>query len=246
MADFAGQVAVVTGAGSGIGKAIALGLVAKKATVCLVGRRQEVLEVAAQEMSGRGKCYPADVTSDEAVTGLVESVSMDFGRLDILVHNAAIFASGTLESASIDDLDRQYRTNVRAPYRLTQVMLPMLKASQGQVVFVNSSVGLGAATAHGRQYAITKHALRALADSLRAEVNPLGIRVLSVYPGRTATHLQEDIHKLEGKTYKPECLLQPSDVADIIIQALVLPRTAEVTDISIRPMLKGQTGRAFR
>ncbi len=239
MPDLAGQVALVTGAGSGIGKAIAMGLIAEGATVCLVGRRSEVLEAAAQEMSSQGKCYPADVSSDKDLARLSADISKDFGRLDILVHNAGIFISGTLENSSIDDLDSQYRTNVRAPYRLTQIMLPMLKASQGQVVFINSSVGLGIGAVDDGQYAITKHALRAMADSLRAEVNLLGIRVLSVYPGRTATSIQEEIHKLKGEIYRTECLLQSSDVADVVIQALVLSRTAEVTDISIRPMLKG-------
>jgi NAD(P)-dependent dehydrogenase (short-subunit alcohol dehydrogenase family) len=239
MLDFVGQVAVVTGAGSGIGKAITLGLAARGADICLVGRRREILEATVQGMSGHGKCYPADVTSDEAVDWLSAAVLRDFGRLDILVHSAAAFATGPMESASIDDLDRQYRTNVRAPYRLTQVMLAMLKASRGQVVFINSGVGLSNATANGGQYAVTKHALRAVADSLRAEVNALGVRVLSVYPGRTATPMQQMVHKLEGKIFKPERLLQPSDVADAIIHALALPRTAEVTDVSIRPMLNG-------
>jgi NADP-dependent 3-hydroxy acid dehydrogenase YdfG len=237
MSDFVGQVAVVTGAGSGIGKAIALQLAARGATLCLVGRRHEALQTTAQGISSRWKCYPTDVTSDEALIRLAADVFRDFGRLDILVHSAVAFALGSLESASIDDFDRLYRTNVRGPYRLTQVLLPMLKASQGQVVFINSSAGLSSATPNQGQYASTKHALRAVADNLRAEVNALGIRVLSVYPGRTATPLQQVVHKLEGKIFNPERLLQPSDIADTVIQAIALPRTAEVTDISIRPML---------
>jgi NADP-dependent 3-hydroxy acid dehydrogenase YdfG len=88
------------------------------------------------------------------------------------------------------------------------------------------------------QYGAMKHALKAIADSLRAEVNPKGIRVLSVYLGRTATPMQADIHREEGKIYRPEALLQPCDVASTIIHAITLPRTAEITDISIRPMKK--------
>jgi NADP-dependent 3-hydroxy acid dehydrogenase YdfG len=88
------------------------------------------------------------------------------------------------------------------------------------------------------QYAATKHALKAVADSLRAEVNSQGIRVLSVYPGRTATPTQESLHALEGKPYRPTRLLQPEDVAAVVMNALCLPRTAEVTDIHIRPMMK--------
>ena len=88
------------------------------------------------------------------------------------------------------------------------------------------------------QYDLTKHALKAIADSLRGEVNPDGVRVLSVYLGRTASEMQERIHQAEGRPYRPELLLQPQDVASVIVNALSLPRTAEVTDIHIRPMLK--------
>jgi NADP-dependent 3-hydroxy acid dehydrogenase YdfG len=144
----------------------------------------------------------------------------------------------TLEAARIEDLDVQYSVNVRAPYMLTQHLLPLLTAAQGQIVFVNSTVGLMAKRPEVGQYGATKHALRAVADSLREEVNANGIRVLSVYLGRTATPLQETIHRLEGREYHPEALLQPDDVAAVVLQALFLPPTAEVTDISIRPMRK--------
>jgi NADP-dependent 3-hydroxy acid dehydrogenase YdfG len=88
------------------------------------------------------------------------------------------------------------------------------------------------------QYDATKHALKAIADSLRAEVNSYGVRVLSVYPGRTATDMQARIHKAEDRSYRPELLLQPADVASVILNALLVPRTAEVTDIHIRPLMK--------
>jgi NADP-dependent 3-hydroxy acid dehydrogenase YdfG len=73
---------------------------------------------------------------------------------------------------------------------------------------------------------------------LRQEVNEQGIRVLCVYPGRTATSRQERLYAKEGKPYRPELLLQPEDIATMVVAALSLPRTAEVTDINIRPMLK--------
>jgi short-subunit dehydrogenase len=92
------------------------------------------------------------------------------------------------------------------------------------------------------QYAATKHALKAIADCLREEVNPKGVRVLTVYLGRTATAMQEAVHRQEGRVYRPETLLQPEDVATMVVQALMLPYTAEVTDISIRPMVKHKCG----
>jgi NADP-dependent 3-hydroxy acid dehydrogenase YdfG len=116
-------------------------------------------------------------------------------------------------------------------------MLPLLKSSRGQIVFINSSAGL-AARPNAGQFSATQHALKALADSTRAEVNEHGIRVLSVYPGRTATSRQAALYASTGSQYRPELLLQPEDIASVILNAITLPRTAEVTDITIRPLQK--------
>ena len=113
----------------------------------------------------------------------------------------------------------------------------MLKADQGQVVFINSSSALTAKPMTA-QYDSTKHALKAIADSLRGEINKHGVRVLSVYLGRTASEMQERIHRMRGKALSTGVLLQPEDVASVVVNALSLTRTAEVTDISIRPMIK--------
>lgn len=88
------------------------------------------------------------------------------------------------------------------------------------------------------QYSATKYALRAFADSLRDEVNADGLRVLSVFLGRTASPMQATLHEMEKKTYNPERLIQPEDVAAIVLAALSVPYTAEVTDIHIRPLRK--------
>jgi NADP-dependent 3-hydroxy acid dehydrogenase YdfG len=88
------------------------------------------------------------------------------------------------------------------------------------------------------QYAATKHALRAFTNSLRQEVNADSVRVLSVFLGRTATPMQQAIHAQEGKPYHSERLIQPEDVAAVVVNALSLPRTAEVTEIHMRPFLK--------
>jgi len=120
---------------------------------------------------------------------------------------------------------------------LTQLLLADLTASRGQIVFVNSSQGLKAAPGVG-QFAATQHALKAVADSLRQEVNQEGVRVLTVFPGRTATPRTADICRLEGIPYQPELLLQPEDIATMISAALMLPRTGEVTNISLRPLHK--------
>ena len=130
-----------------------------------------------------------------------------------------------------------FRSNVRGHYSLTRTMLPLLRKSLGQIVFVNSSAGLRS-PANAGQFSATQHAFRSTADSLRDEVNADGIRVLSIFPGRTATPRMEKLFAKEGRAYKPELLLQPEDVAEMVTHSLRLPRTAEVTDINIRPMQK--------
>lgn len=240
MKTFTDQFAIVTGASSGIGKAIALELAEKGATLCLLGRNLQTLTAIANSIPAsfpRSVCFQVDLTLDEDIHQLKARLEQDFGHVDLLVHSAGVISLGQLATAPVEDFDWQYRTNVRAPYALTQALLPLLIPRQGQIVFINSSAGLAARAGVG-QYAATKHALKAIADSLRAEVNALGLRVLSVFPGRTASPMQAAVHALDGKAYHPESLLQPQDVAAVVLNALSLPRSAEVTDISIRPLVK--------
>ncbi len=240
MTNLSSQTAVVTGASSGIGKAIALGLAAQGSKVCLVGRNLETLDLVAKNAkvgSQHFKCYKSDLTLDEDVQKLKKELQRDFGQIEILVHSAGIILTGTIESAPIEDFDKQYKTNVRAPYFLTQNLLPLFRLCHGQIVFINSSAGLRAGGNIG-QYAATKFALKAVADSLRDEVNKEGVRVLSVYPGRTATPMQASVYKTEGRPYEPERLMQPEDVASTVINALTLPQSAEITEIFIRPLIK--------
>jgi NADP-dependent 3-hydroxy acid dehydrogenase YdfG len=240
MNPLAGRVGVVTGASSGIGRAVAVALAARGVRVCAVGRNAVSLEktVAAAAEGSDIRTFQADLTSDDQISRLADWVGRSYGAVDVLVHSAGIMRHAPLRDALLGNLDAQYRANVRGPYALTKSLLPMLKASQGQLVFINSSRGLNANQPEIGQYAATKHAFKAIADSLREEVNRDGVRVLTVYPGRTATAGLEELYGQKGTPYEPGLLLQPADVAQIIICALSLPRTAEVTDLSIRPMIK--------
>ncbi|TYO61364.1 SDR family NAD(P)-dependent oxidoreductase [Bradyrhizobium hipponense] len=234
------RIAVITGGGSGIGAAVALALAQEGAGLYLIGRRLQPLESVASKARDIGVpavCYRVDLSLSSGQLELTRSLGQNLQRLDILIHSAALHNVGPVEDGNLSELDQLYHTNVRAPLALTQAFLPMLKAQEGQIVFINSSSGV-VAKPMSAQYDATKHALKAIADSLRGEVNSYGVRVLSVYPGRTATDMQERLHRTEDKTYRPELLMQPADVASVIINALLLPRTAEVTDIHIRPMIK--------
>jgi NADP-dependent 3-hydroxy acid dehydrogenase YdfG len=240
MSIFADQVVVVTGASSGIGKAIALTLAAQGATVCLIGRDLDRLKSATEsrsEYESKIFFYQADLLVDEDIHRSIAIITSEHQRIDILIHSAGMILLGNLETASIADFDRQYRLNVRAPYLLTQQLLPLIKANQGQIVFINSSVCQNAKAGIG-QYTATKQALKAIADCLRAEVNVDGVRVVSFYVGQTATPMQANLYDTTGRTYQPERLLQPQDIADTVVHTISLSPTAEITDIYIRPLTK--------
>jgi NADP-dependent 3-hydroxy acid dehydrogenase YdfG len=203
----------------------------------MVARRAAPLEEAARVAGASARPFPADLTDRAAREGLLEAITAEGGGLSLLVNNAGVIHLGRTEDSSEDQLRQQLDANVVAPYELTRACLPLLRASEGQIVFINSSAGRSANPSVG-QFSATQHAVRAFADSLRAEVNGEGIRVTVVHPGRTATPRQELIHAGEQKTYAPERLMQPSDVAEVVMAALRLPRSAEMTDVAVRPMLK--------
>jgi len=179
------------------------------------------------------RVMPADLTQDADLQRLARELT----ELEILVLAAGEYASGTVAETPVAAVDALYNANVRGNYTLIQAFLPALRKRRGSLVFVNSSTGLNARPGVA-PFSATNHALKALADGLREELASDGVRVLSIYPGRTATPRLEAIYAAKGQIYKPELLLQPEDVAEVVLSALRLPETAEVTDISLRPHLK--------
>jgi len=236
-ADLAG-VAVITGASGGIGSATARALAARGMSICLTGRDEGRLQAVAAEIRTQAPqvfIHRADLSTDEGIRGFVAHVGTNIPRIDVLVQAAGTIRLGTIESAAWEDLDEQYRVNLRAPFLLTKAFLPRLKETFGQIVFVNSTSGLVSGV-NNSLYAATKNALHSLAGSIRNQLNPYGIRVLSILPSRTATKMQEAVLRFEGRRFDATEHLRPEDIAELIVCALALPRTAEVTDIVLRPM----------
>lgn len=229
---------MVTGGTSGIGKAIACGLAAEGARVVLVSRDEARLRAVADAWPVDGTpptLLVGDLLDEHDVAGVARQVAQEFRVVHVLVHSAGTITLGPFGDLALSALDEQYRVNVRAPFQLTQALLPSVLAARGQIVFINSSAGL-AARAGVSQYGASKHAQKALADSLREEVHSAGVRVISVFPGRTATPMQERVRTMEGRVHDSSTCLQPEDVASVVMTALTMPESAEVKDISIRPM----------
>ncbi len=232
---FAGLGAVVTGASSGIGRALALELGRGGAAVALLGRRRAALEEVAAALrasGGEAAVVEVDLADGASLEAAIAGLRRAAGP-DVLVHAAGVVSLGRIADAPLADLDEALTVNLRAPFRLTQALLPGLAAARGQVVLVNSGAGLAARAGWGT-YAISKHGLRALADALREEVKPAGVRVLSVFPGRTATPMQARVRALEGQPYRAADFIRPEDVSLMVCQALALPRSADVVEINVR------------
>ncbi len=229
----------MAGATGAIGGAVARLLAAEGASLVLLGRDRARLRATAGELTGAGgviRTVAGDLT-EAAVIDAAGAESESLGGVDLLVHAAGAFRAGAFETAPAGDFDHQFAVNARAPYLLTRRLLPGLRRRGGLVVFVNSTAGL-VAGAGSAAYAASKHALRALADALRAEVNADGVRVLSVYPGRTRSRMQQEVCRGLGQHYDAERFLDPGDVASAIVEAAALPRSAEVVDLRLRPAVK--------
>ena len=240
MAQLIARSAVVTGASQGIGKSIATAFAQEGIDTVLAARSIEKLEAVRKEIgntAGEVSCKALDLADLSSVTRFAEALLEERPTLDILVNCGGLYDRRPFSDSSTERLDELYQTNVRGAEALTRSLLPALKVAQGDIVFINSSVVFSPAkdVAH---YAATQHALKAIADAIRAEVNADGVRVLNVFPGRTATPLQEKIFKMENREYRPEALLQPADIAEIVVACLKLSQTAEVVELCIRPRNK--------
>jgi len=241
--SFSNQTAVVSGASGAIGGAIAEKLARRGARLLLLGRDARRLEQAAADLRGLGadvQILAADLGREhgdgdwarvEQALGALESA----GGVDLLIHAQGHWSAVPLATASLDEIDNAMLVNFRSPLLLTRLCLPSLLERQGQIVFINSSAGARAGGAGGA-YTVAKQALRAAADGLRDEVNARGVRVLTVFPGRTAGAMQREVCRQLGQVYDPERMMTPADVASVVVETLALPRTAEVTDLHLRPM----------
>jgi len=237
-----GQLALITGASSGIGLAVAKRLADSGMNLLLVARDEAKLGVTRERLLAGDSDIQIDTLALDLSLSAAELSqtlnTVDVPKLSVLVHSAGAYSATQILELPPAELEVMFRVNASSALVLAQHFSDPLVAAQGQIVFVNSSAGRATATAGTGGYAATKHAAAAVADSLRDALNDRGVRVLSVYPGRTATPMQEAIFAAEGRDYPGERLLQSTDIADTLYAALTLPRSAEITEVAIRPMQK--------
>ncbi len=228
-----GSVAIVTGAGRGIGRAIAVSLSREGAHVVLVSRSRDELENVLREIEGSGgtaEIAQADITDDESVIQVFEKAIARHGRIDVLVNNAGMGSFSPLRSLTMDDFDSMWKLNVRAVVRCTKLALPVMeKNKRGIIVNISSLAGKNAFVGGGG-YAATKWALLGLSRCLMLEERDHNIRVITISPGSVDTKFGRP-----KDPAKAERILTPQDVADTVLLAVTMPERAIVSEIDIRP-----------
>ncbi len=231
-----GQIAVVTGAGRGIGAAIAQKLAELGATAVLCGRNRDSLDEAAKSIvkaGGQAEVVPCDVTSLQSVEAAAKKVEAQFGRLDILVNNAGIGGfGGPLYQLPTDEWDQILNTNLRGVFYAVRAFGPlMIRARSGHIINISSLAGKNALP-NGAAYAASKWGLNGLTYSLAEELRGHNIRVAVICPGSTNTELSPH----EGKD--PAKMLQPEDVAHAVAMLVMQSPQSFVSEILLRPTQK--------
>jgi NADP-dependent 3-hydroxy acid dehydrogenase YdfG len=230
------SVAIITGAGSGIGRASALRLVKEGWRVALVGRRAEALAETAKLAGGAASVHPCDVADAATVKQVAAKVLAEFGRVDALVHCAGTnIARRSWEQLSAEDYRGLLAANLDGVFNCVQALLPaMRKQGAGTVVVINSEAGRVANAKAGAAYVVSKFGLAGLVQSLNAEERANGIRACSIFPGDVNTPLL-DKRPVPPPPEARVKMLQPEDVAAAVWLAVSLPPRAIIEELIIRP-----------
>ena len=232
--DLKGNVAIVTGASKGIGKAIAVTLAKEGVKVVLAARNAELLSEIQKEISeteGHAVAIPTDVTSENAVKNLMIETNKRFNRIDILINNAGVGFFSNVVDMNIEDYEAMMNINLKGAFLCSRGVLPtMMKQKRGEIINIASLAGKNS-FAGGSVYSATKWGLIGFARSLMLEVRNHNIRVVTICPGSVNTNFNDT------ERDNPQ-IIQPEDVAETVLFALTMPNRVNVSEIDIRPTIK--------
>ena len=233
MTDLKNKNALITGAGKGIGKAIALALAKEGVNVILVARTKDEIEsvaIKARSLRVKALAITADVADINSVNSAVEKALAEFGTIDILINNAGIAAFGKFLELEPTDWERIIQVNLMGTYYVTRAVLPnMIERQTGDIINISSTAGLSG-NALTSAYSASKFAVLGLTESLMQEVRKHNIRVTALTPSTVATDMAKELKLTDGN---PETVMQAEDMSELIIAQLKLNRRVFIKNSSI-------------
>ena len=229
-----GQVALVTGATSGIGKAAAEALAGAGAKLVITGRQEDKLAAVAEGLPGCAT-LAGDMTDPALPRALVERALEAHGRLDLCVNNAGTIALGTIEEVDVEAVCRMVRINVEAAYRMAYTALRQFRgAGAGHLINISSVLGTKIRPTAGA-YAGTKYAIEALSEALRMEVAGSAVKVSCIEPGVVMTELHRDLAVHPKDSLGVARPLVPEDIARMVLFVAELPEHVAVPRLMVLP-----------
>jgi len=235
MNSIKGQTALITGAGKGLGKAVALALAAEGVNLALLARTENDLKNVvheAKKINGDIKISYAvsDVSDYNSVKQAIEKLKKEVGQIDILVNNAGIGKFGKFMDLDVAEWESVIKVNLLGAYYVIHNVLPeMLERQSGDIVNISSTAGLKGAPMTSA-YSASKFGLIGLSESLMQEVRKSNIRVFTMTPSTIATDMAKDLNLTDGN---PDKVLQPEDFAELLVAHLKLNRRALVKDVGL-------------
>jgi 3-oxoacyl-[acyl-carrier protein] reductase len=230
--ELKGRVVLVTGAGRGIGRALAHAFAGTGAKVALLGKTKKNLAEVQKELKDSGAptvVLAADVTDEGAVSRAVAAAEQQLGPVDVLVNNAGIFVAAPVEKMDAVVFDRILSVNLRGPFLMSRAVLPGMKArKRGHIVNISSTAGRRG-FAGGGAYCASKFGLAGLTEAMRYEARASDVRVSCVFPSTVDTSLV----KKAGLDFKAESAIQPEDVAKAVVALVQMDDRAMVTALEI-------------
>ena len=232
------KIAIVTGAGSGVGRATAIQLVAQGWEVVLIGRQESTLQETARQTADPARCKiaPLIIGDLEATKALAATLLAEYPHVDLLVNAAGTnVPQRSLEILSMEDYHEMMNSNLNGAFYLAQAFLPaMRRQKSGTIVNIVSEAGRQASPKAGPGYVISKFGMTGLTQAINAEERANGIRACSLFPGDIATPI------LDKRPAPPSAearakMMMPEDIADCVMLVVNLPERAVIEEILIRP-----------
>lgn len=237
MSELQGKVALVTGAGSGVGRATSLALAHEGVSIGLMGRRLGALEETAQQIrdaGGRAVVLPADVSDEHAVVAMVEQLAEYCGGIDILINSAGVGIYGPVESYTLDDWRTTMDTNLTGVFLCSRYVLPWMKQrGSGYIISLSSGAGRKGVANLGA-YAASKFAVIGFMESLAEEVGELGIKCSTILPGSILTDFGPQDYEVKRQQTDKK-YLEAEDVAQAIVSLLRQPGRAWTQELHLWP-----------